>query len=47
MKIKLSIVDSFPEKNTPAPVKYYFDGNHMDSWQYSPEIADKIIESVF
>ena len=47
MKIKLSIVDSFPEKNSPAPVKYYFDGNHMDAWQYSPEIADKIIESVF
>ena len=47
MKIKLSIVDSFPEKNSPAPVKYYFDGNHMDSWQYSPEIADKIIESIF
>ena len=47
MKIKLSIVDSFPEKNSPAPVKYYFDGNHIDSWQYSPEIADKIIESIF
>lgn len=47
MKIKLSIVDSFPEKNSLAPVKYYFDGNHMDSWQYSPEIADKIIESIF
>ena len=47
MKIKLSIVDSFPEKHSPTPVKYYFDGNHIDSWQYSPEIADKIIESVF
>ena len=47
MKIKLSIVDSFPENTTPAPVKYYFDGEHMDSWQYSPETAEKIIESVF
>ncbi len=47
MKIKLSIVDSFPEKNKPAPVKYYFDGNHMDSWQYSPDISEKIIESIF
>ncbi len=47
MKIKLSIVDSFPEKNAPAPVKYYFDGDHMDFWQYSPETAEKVIESVF
>lgn len=47
MKIKLSIVDSFPDKNNPVPVKYYFDGDHIDSWQYSPETAEKIIESVF
>ncbi len=47
MKIKLSIVDSFPEKNSPAPVKYYFDGEHIDSWQYSPNVSEKIIESVF
>ena len=47
MKIKLSIVDSFPEKAEPKPVKYFYDGDHMDMWQYSPEIAEKIIESVF
>ncbi len=47
MKIKLSIVDSFPESLKLEPVRYYFDGNHMDSWQYSPESAEKIIESVF
>ncbi len=47
MKIKLSIVDSFPEKNNAVPIKYYFNGNHIDTWQYSPETSDKIIESVF
>lgn len=47
MKIKLAIVDSFPDSSEPSPVKYYFDGNHMDYWQYSPKFSTKIIESVF
>ena len=47
MKIKLSIVDSFPEKNDPEPVKYFYDGDHIDLWQYSPDFAEKVIESVF
>lgn len=47
MKIKLSIVDSFPEKCSPVPVKYYFEGDHMDSWRYSPDVAEKVIESAF
>ncbi len=47
MKIKLSIVDSFPDDNSKMPVKYYYSGDHMDFWQYSPEVCDKNIESVF
>ena len=47
MKIKLSIVDSFPEQDNTMPMKYFFDGDHMDFWQYSPPICDKMIESVF
>lgn len=47
MKIKLSIVDSFPEKAQPEPVKYFFEGDHMDMWQYSPDFSEKVIESVF
>ena len=47
MKIKLSIVDSFPEKSEPQPVKYFYDGDHINVWQYSPEISEKVIESVF
>lgn len=47
MKIKLAIVDSFPDSSEPSPVRYYFDGNHIDDWQYSPKISSKIIKSVF
>jgi hypothetical protein len=47
MKIKLSIVDSFPEKGKPTPIKYYSDESHIESWQYSPIVCDKVIESVF
>ena len=47
MKIKLSIVDSFPDNNKPAPMKYYYDGNHIESWRYSPQISTKTIESIF
>ena len=47
MKIKLSIVDSFPENSEPVPFRYYYDGNHIDNWQYSPQKSSKIIESIF
>lgn len=47
MKIKLAIVDSFPEKSEPLPFKYYYEGRHIDNWQYSPQKSSKIIESIF
>lgn len=47
MKIKLAIVECFPDKTGPSPVKYYFDGTHMDAWKYSPNSSIKIIESLF
>lgn len=47
MKIKLSIVDSFPDKNEPSAFRYYYEGNHIDNWQYSPQKSSKIIESIF
>lgn len=47
MKIKLSIVDSFPEKHRYEPLQYYCNDNHIDVWQYSPECAEKHIESMF
>lgn len=47
MKIKLIIVDAFTADYPPAPLEYYFEGNHMDAWRYSPPGARKEIGSVF
>lgn len=47
MKIKLAIVDSFPAEYEQEPVKYFYNGSHMDYWRYSPDSSQKIIESVF
>ena len=47
MKIKLAIVDTFPPENNQAPLKYFYDGEHISHWRYSPEISEKVIETVF
>lgn len=47
MKIKLAIVDTFPPDIKRTPLKYYFDGEHMDYWRYSPAVSEKVIESIF
>lgn len=47
MKIKLAIVDTFPEGTNPTPLRYFYKGEHMDFWCYSPKNSTKIIESVF
>lgn len=47
MKIKLAIVDTFPSEPKHTPLKYYFDGEHIDYWRYSPDTSEKVIESVF
>ncbi|MBQ2676580.1 MAG: 30S ribosomal protein S1 [Clostridia bacterium] len=47
MKVKLIIIDSFDAFYTPKPVKYFYTGNHIESWQYSPMGSGKVIESVF
>ncbi len=47
MKIKLIIVDAFSADYPPAPLEYYFEGNHMDEWHYSPPGARKEIGSAF
>lgn len=48
MKIKLVIVDTNGEKplNERQP-EYFFDGDHMDRFVYSPEESKKIVETVF
>ena len=47
MKVKLIIVDSFDAQYTAAAPPYFFKGDHMSHWQYSPEGCGKSIETVF
>ena len=47
MNIKLIIIDSFETIEPPKPPVYFLDGDHIDSWQYSPLSAGKVIETVF
>ena len=47
MKIKLIIVDSFEAEYPNEDVKYYYDGDYMDRWVYSPDCCEKTIETVF
>lgn len=47
MKIKLAIVDAFPPEIKRPSLKYYFDGEHIDYWRYSPAVSEKVIETAF
>lgn len=47
MKIKLAIVDTFPPEIKRPSLKYYFDGEHIDYWRYSPAVSEKVIETAF
>ena len=47
MKIKLVLVDSFSAPCDVRPPEYYFNGDHMDSWLYSPAECPKTVGTVF
>ncbi len=47
MKIKLIIIDSFDADYKTPPIEYFFTGDHIDRWQYSPESCRKQIVSCF
>ncbi len=47
MKIKLIIIDTFNDEYDPKPPEYFFTGDHMDRFSYSPEGADRRIETIF
>ena len=47
MKIKIIIIDTFDYKYNPQKPKYYFNGNHIDRFLYSPEGCSKLVETVF
>ncbi len=47
MKIKLVIIDAFDNKTSPQKPRYFFFGNKLEYWQYSPDCCSKLIETVF
>lgn len=47
MKIKLVIIDTFDFSYRPVPPKYFFSGNHISRFAYSPAECEKKIVSVF
>lgn len=46
MKVKLIIIDSFFGNNDDTK-HYFFTGEHMDCWQYSPKCCNRIIKTDF
>ena len=47
MKVKLIIVDAFDAQYDVLEPEYFFTGDHIRSWKYSPEQCEKVIESDF
>lgn len=47
MKIKLVIVEAFEESEPAGELKYFFTGEQMARFDYSPENSAKIISTVF
>ena len=47
MKIKLAIVDVFDETCPPPQLRYFFSGDHMDEWVYTPPHSRRRIATVF
>ena len=47
MKIKLIIIDTFDYRYHPTQPEYFFDGDRLDRFLYSPEGCGKVVETVF
>ncbi|HBL83733.1 MAG: RNA-binding protein [Clostridiales bacterium GWF2_38_85] len=47
MKIKLVIVDSGRPEKVSFNIKYFIDSGHIDYWRYSPDVCERVIETVF
>lgn len=46
MKVKLIIIDNFDSSDV-LPFEYFYEGEHIDRFLYSPPEASKIIETIF
>ena len=47
MKVKLIIVDAFDADYSSTPSNYFFEGDHIDRFCYSPDCSSKVIETIF
>ncbi len=47
MKIKLIIVDSFDSEREPAPINYFYSGETIKEFNYSPPESDRIMRTEF
>lgn len=47
MKVKLVIIDTFDYSYRPAPPKYFYSGNRVDRFVYSPPDSEKEISTEF
>lgn len=47
MKIKLAVVEAFDTKSPNPELVYFEKSDHISHWNYSPEGANKIVETVF
>lgn len=47
MKVKLIVIETFNYDYNPEQPNYFFHGDHMDEFIYSPEQSDKNIVTVF
>ena len=47
MKIKLILVDAFDASYQLPEPEYFFHGDHMSRWRYSPPQARRVVETVF
>lgn len=47
MKIKLIVIDTFPYSYAPNPPRYFFCGDRIEKFRYSPEESPRVVESVF
>ena len=47
MKVKLILVDAFDAPQETEPFHYFYFGEHMDRWVYSPKEAQKQVISDF
>jgi len=47
LKVKLILVDVCEGSVSPEPLRYFYQGDHIDHWVYTPLGAGKYIDTVF